>query len=303
MKALMLLLVSGILTAGVFIIGKQAGSESVSPLLILFWQLSGGALVVWVVSWPSRKFPRWDAEHIRYYLFGGLLGVSLPYVLAFVVLRELQMGIVGLFTALSPVVTYALARLLGHEQGSLRRLLGLIAGFSGVAFLVMPKDGVDLSGHWMFMLLALAIPVTLAVSNIYRSRFWPKGSEAISLVIGMLTVQGISLFFINLALGNFHDAMPMTQDLGLLLIVLGLMAGASYLSSFNLLRVGGPVYLSQMGYVITVVTLLAGIVMWGERYGGSELLSMGLVFSGVLLTTLTQRLQQPTKTAPVLSGR
>lgn len=289
MKALLLLLVSGTLTAGLFIIGKEVGNEAVSPLLILFWQMTGGALVVWLLTLPSRQFPTWDAKHIRYYLIGGLLGVSLPYVLAYVVLRELQVGLVGLLTALSPVVTYALARLLGHEQGSPLRLLGLIIGLSGVALLVMPGEGGDLAGDGAFLLVALAIPLTLGASNIYRSRYWPPGSEAMPLAIGMLTVQGGLLFIVNLFLGYFEHHLPTTTAIGGLLLMLAVMAGASYLSTFKLLRIGGPVYLSQMGYVITVVTLLAGIVIWDEHYDRADVLSMGLILSGVLLTTWAGR--------------
>lgn len=289
MKALLLLLVSGILAAGVFVAGKQASHEQLPPLLILFWQLSGGALVVWAVSWPSRRFPVWDAAHMRYYLIGGLLGISLPYVLAFIALQTLPVGIVGLLTALSPVVTYGMARLLGLEPGHPLRLTGLVVGLGGVILLVAPQGELDFSGHWRFLLLALGIPVALAASNIYRSRYWPPGSGAVQLVIGMLTVQGVWLFVANLLLGNFQVTLPDSQGSALLLAVLALLAGASYLSSFNLLKVGGPVYLSQMGYVITAVTLLAGIMLWGERYEPVDLLSMSLIFAGVLLTTLAHR--------------
>lgn len=300
MKALLLLILSGILAAGVFIAGKQASSEQLSPLLILFWQISGGAIVVWLMSLSSRKFPIWNAVHIRYYLIGGLLGLSLPYVLAFMVLNVLQVGTVGLLTALSPVITYAMARLLGYERGHPLRLMGLVVGFSGVALLVMPGESVNVSSNWQYMLLALGIPLTLAASNIYRSRFWPAGSTAMPLVLGMLTVQGMGLFFINLVMGNFHNVISVTQDAGFLLSILGVMAGASYLSSVNLLRVGGPVYLSQMGYVITAVTLLAGIVMWDEHYDRNDLLSMGFILLGVLLTTLTQGISGLKQSAPAL---
>jgi len=303
MKAFVLLIVSGILTAGVFIAGKQATGEQLSPLLILFWQMSGGALVVWVAAWPTRRFPIWNAVHVRYYLIGGLLGITLPYALAFIVLQELQVGTVGLITALSPIVTYAIARLLGLETGHPLRLLGLIIGLGGVTLLITPADSIDLPGSWRFMLLALAIPVTLAASNIYRSRFWPAGSEAMPLVVGMLTVQSVCLLIVNQLIGNFHNALPGMQDNGLLLTVLALMAGASYLTSFKLLRVGGPVYLSQVGYVITAVTLLVGIVLWGERYDTRDLWSMGLILSGVLLTTFTQRAKQTEHVTQVTTTR
>jgi drug/metabolite transporter (DMT)-like permease len=213
----------------------------------------------------------------------------MPYVLAYVVLHELQVGLVGLLTALSPVVTYALARILGQERGSPLRLLGLIVGLAGVVLLIIPEESIDLSEQSAFLLLALAIPLTLGVSNIYRSRYWPVGSEALPLAIGMLTVQGGLLFIVNLSLGNFEQHLPQSAGIGGLLLLLALMAGATYLSTFKLLRIGGPVYLSQMGYVITAVTLVAGIVMWGEHYDHTDVWSMGLILSGVLLTTWAGR--------------
>ena len=296
MKALLLLLVSGVLTAAVFMIGKQAGQQALPPLIILFWQMSGAALVVWLVCWPTRSFPRWDLAHLRYYLIGGLLGVSLPYVLAFLVLRELPVGLVGLMTALSPLMTYAMARLLGIERAHPLRLLGLILGLCGVAVLLMPAQLGDLQGERVFMLLALCIPLTLAASNIYRSRYWPAGSAAMPLVIGMLTVQSVALLIINLWLGNVDSALPASIDARWLLVLLATIAGASYLSSFSLLRVGGPVYLSQVGYVITLVSLFAGVLIWDEHYDAGDLLSMGLIFCGVMLTTWSGRLQQTSKT-------
>lgn len=62
MKALLLLLLSGTLAAGVFVTGKQAGNEQLVPLYILLWQMTGGVLVVLAVSrfslGSSRRFPR-----------------------------------------------------------------------------------------------------------------------------------------------------------------------------------------------------------------------------------------------------
>jgi len=304
MKALVLLILSGVLAAGVFITGKQAGQEQLSPLLILFWQMSGGALLVGLVLCfsRSRRFPLWDAEHVRYYFIGGLLGISLPYMLAFVVMRELEVGIVGLLTALSPVVTYAIARGLRIERGHPLRFTGLLVGLAGVSMLMLPQGTMDVSGDGLYMLLALGIPVSLAASNIYRSRYWPAGSEAMPLVSGMLTVQGSWLLVANLALGNFQHGLFIHGDGMPLLVLLGVLAGMSYMSSFKLLRVGGPVYLSQMGYVISAVTLLAGVLIWDERYDRYDIVSMALILAGVMLTTLTQGLQARLANAPALPG-
>ncbi|MEJ2393236.1 MAG: DMT family transporter [Candidatus Thiodiazotropha sp.] len=305
MKALLLLLLSGTLAAGVFVTGKQAGNEQLAPLYILFWQMTGGALVVLIVSrfssGSSRRLPVWDWQHLQYYLVGGLLGISLPYVLAFIVMRELQVGTVGLLTALSPVITYGIARVLNLEQGHPVKLIGLVLGLIGVTLLVMPnglsEPGMANDGDWRYTLLGLGIPASLAASNLYRSHYWPPGSDATQLAIGMLSVQGLALLLTNAATGNLDISMLANRDAFLALALLSLFAGASYLSAFYLLREGGPVYLSQMGYVISVVTMLAGIMLWSESYDSNDLVSMGLIFVGVLITTVIRSMEQSRQAA------
>lgn len=309
MKALLLLLLSGTLAAGVFVTGKQASHEQLAPLYILFWQMTGGALVVLAVSrfssGASRRLPVWDWQHLQYYLFGGLLGISLPYMLAFIVMRELQVGTVGLLTALSPVITYGIARLLNLEQGHLMKLIGLVLGLIGVALLVMPnglsEPGMSHDGDWQYTLLGLGIPASLAASNLYRSHYWPQGSDATQLALGMLSVQGLALLLINAVTGNLDISLLVNRDAMLTLALLALFAGASYLSTFYLLREGGPVYLSQMGYVISVVTMLAGIMLWSESYDSNDLVSMGLIFVGVLMTTVIRSIEQSRQAAVAVS--
>ena len=311
MKALLLLLLSGTLAAGVFVTGKHAGNEQLAPLYILFWQMTGGALVVLAVSrfgsGSTRRLPVWDWQHLRYYLVGGLLGISLPYVFAFIVMRELQVGTVGLLTALSPVITYGIARVLNLEQGHPVKLIGLVLGLIGVTLLVMPNGLSDPAmaqdGDWRYTLLGLGIPASLAASNLYRSHYWPQGSDATQLAIGMLSVQGLALLLINAATGNLDFSVLENRDALLTLALLSLLAGASYLSTFHLLREGGPVYLSQMGYVISVVTMLAGIMLWSESYDSNDLVSMGLIFVGVLMTTVIRSIEQSRQAAVAVSAQ
>jgi hypothetical protein len=45
----------------------------------------------------------------------------------------------------------------------------------------------------LLLLILSGIPLTLAMSNLYRSRYWPAGSAALPLVTGMLMVQSLGL--------------------------------------------------------------------------------------------------------------
>lgn len=283
MKPLLLLLFTGLLSGTLYSAGKLTDPDLVAPLTLLLWQVAGGSLVLCLVLLLRGQRMRWDRRYRRYYLVGGLLGVSIPYALAYLVVSRVPVGLVGIYTALSPLLTYGIARLLGHEAGSWRRWSGLVLGLVGVLMIMLPRGGGSVA-EWHYLLIGLGIPLSLALSNIYRSRAWPEGSQPLPLAAGMLGMQGLWLIPLTLLLGQFQlPSLNPGQDTSIG-IPLALVAGVSFLSTFTLLRLSGPVYLSQLGYVITTVTVTIGILFFNEQYGASDWLAIGLVFSGILLT-------------------
>lgn len=288
MKPFILLLFTGLLAGSLYSAGKLTDPDQVAPLTLLLWQVGGGSLVLWLVLRLRGQRIRWSRRYRHYYLVGGLLGVSIPYALAYLVVSRVPVGLVGLYTALSPLLTYAIARLLGYESGSWRRWSGLALGLAGVLLIMLPRGSGPVS-DWPYLLLGLAIPLALALSNIYRSRAWPTGCQPLPLAAGMLSVQGLWLIPLTLLLGQFQLPSLDPQQAGSIGIPLALIAGISYLCTFTLLRLSGPVYLSQLGYVITGVTLSIGILFFDEQYSLIDWLAIGLIFIGILLTGQRQQ--------------
>ena len=302
MKPFVLLMISGLLTGGVLTAGKLAGTGQIPPMTLLLWQVSGGALMLWLASLSSGLLPRWNRSAVRYYLVGGLLSVSLPFALAFVVLREIPVGLLGMISALSPLMTYGLSNIFASETGSRRQLLGLFVGLLGVVLIMLPKGADPVSASWPYLVLALCIPLSLAGGNIFRSVAWPAGGAPMSLATGMLTMQSLWLLPATLIFDQFQLPGVAHGDSGLLGIALALMAGGSYLSSLALLRIGGPVYLSQIGYVVTAVTVVFGATLLGERYGVRDWITIGLIFIGILMSGRPTKRLAMTDTARIEQG-
>ncbi|MCR6659916.1 MAG: hypothetical protein NVV72_11420 [Asticcacaulis sp.] len=57
---------------------------------------------------------------------------------------------------------------------------------------------------------------------------------------------------------------------------------------FRLQIVGGPVYLSQIGYVAAAIGLFSGTLFLGERYGLLTWLGAVVIAVGVIVTTKAQ---------------
>jgi drug/metabolite transporter (DMT)-like permease len=65
-------------------------------------------------------------------------------------------------------------------------------------------------------------------------------------------------------------------------------ATVMYLTFFRLQAVGGPTYLSQIGYVAAVVGVGIGVAFLGERYPPMVWAGIAVVASGIGLSTLAQ---------------
>jgi drug/metabolite transporter (DMT)-like permease len=57
---------------------------------------------------------------------------------------------------------------------------------------------------------------------------------------------------------------------------------------FRLQSVGGPVYLSQIGYVGAAVGLISGVLFLGESYGLVTWLGAAVITVGIVMTTKAQ---------------
>jgi len=65
-------------------------------------------------------------------------------------------------------------------------------------------------------------------------------------------------------------------------------ATVMYLTFFRLQAVGGPTYLSQIGYVAAAVGVAVGVSFLGERYPPLVWAGISVVAAGIGLTTLAQ---------------
>lgn len=286
----MLLLLNGSLIAALYALGRIASEAAVPPLGLLYWQTLSGALVVGLIATLRGEPPRLTWPHLRYYAIAGLLGTTLPYLATYSSLQHLPAGIIGIIGSLSAVFTYAIALSVGAERASTVRSAGIAAGLLGVLGILLPKGalpGPEMAG---WVLLAAAAPLALAAGNVYRSRAWPAGLSPLGAASGMLLVQVVALAPVVALTDSLVLPGPAFTLLDRTLLALAAFASAAYAGLFVLQRRGGPLVVSQLGYVITVATLAIGIALLGERYSSWVWLAVALVFLGVFLVNKTSKL-------------
>lgn len=289
-RPLPLLLVTGSLLGLNFPVGKLAGAAGISPLVWSLLISAGAGLVLALALWALRDRMPGDRRHLRYYLVTGAVSNALPNLLVFSAMPQLGAGFTAIFLAFSPILTLLLHSILQRRRPSALGAAGIALGFAGALVIVLSKGGVDSPGGASALWLALAflIPLLLACGNVYRTLAWPPGTSGLALAAGTNLGAAAVLAVLSLL---WTGGLPVATALaapGLLLTQVAISA-AMFAVFFRLQRVGGPVYLSQIGYVAAAVGLASGSFVLGEHYGVLTWLGALVVAVGVLMTTRAQQ--------------
>ncbi|SDP13225.1 EamA-like transporter family protein [Rhodoferax sp. OV413] len=289
-RPLPLLLTTGSLLGLNFPLGKLAGAAGISPLVWSLLMSAGAGLVLALALWALRDRLPWDRRHLRYYLVTGAVSNALPNLLVFSAMPHLGAGFTSIFLAFSPILTLLLHSMLQRRRPGALGAAGIALGFVGALVIVLSKGGVDSPGGAPALWLALAflIPLLLACGNVYRTLAWPAGTSGLALAAGTNLGAAAVLAVLSLL---WTGSLPVATALavpGLLLAQIAVTA-AMFAVFFRLQRVGGPVYLSQIGYVAAAVGLGTGTFVLGEHYGVLTWLGAVVVAVGVLMTTREQQ--------------
>jgi drug/metabolite transporter (DMT)-like permease len=283
--ALRLLLSTGVLLGLFAPLGKIARESGISAAAWAFAIAGGGALVLFVILAFRRQPVALDRPHLRYYLVNALLAYVIPNLVIYAAIPHLGAGMTTIYFTLSPIATLLFSMLLGTRRPGVLGIAGILLGCLGALVVVFSKGQVDRPADLTWALGAFVIPLSLAAGNVYRTIDWP--AEAVPLVLATGSNAVAAFCLIGAAL-LFDGALPFAMlSLNPVLVAAQVALAALMFALFFRLQVaGGPVYLSQIGYVAAATSLLVGVSMLGERYGLVTWLGAAIIVAGVVATTL-----------------
>lgn len=238
-------------------------------LLLAFVAVRGGAL-------PTAK--QWLAS-----LPTGVLLFTVGNGFISLAEREVSSSVAAIVCATMPLLTAGLGALAG-ESISRRDVLGLLAGFVGVA--VMTSR--ELAGASITASLVLLAPVGWALGT-FLARKLPQ-ARGLAGAGAQMVSGGVATFVAGLAHGEGWPAGPIpARAIGAFfyLVVAGSLIAFSAYS--HLLKTTRPAVATSYAYVNPVIAVLLGVALGGESLSISTAVGGAIVVLAVLLVVRSRR--------------
>lgn len=281
-----LLITSGMLLGFTFPLAKLANQADIPATTWVILNSLGACITLLPLllftgqlRWPSGR--QW-----RYVLIAGPLTFAVPNLLVFLVVPKVGAGYGGIMFALSPVCTMLLAHLIGMGQMNRLRYLGLLLGVSGAVGISLSRNHLSTPTDTLWVMIAALLPVVLALGNIYRSIDWPAHASPELLAFWShalaVCVYAVAALAIN-SHPPWHSFTAYPQLTGTQLLLAGLIAPLI----FRLQRFGGPILLSQIGYVAAGASLVVATLIMDEYYPLVTWLCALMILVGVIISVMT----------------
>ena len=219
-------------------------------------------------------------RHLVFYAICGLTGTALPNSLSYTAMRELPVGVMAIVISIVPILTFLGALALRMDQAEPRRMLGLACGAAAVLLLVLPEASLPDPRDAPFVILPVLVGVSYAVESLYIGRAQPREVGALQTLCGLSWAAFIMLLPVVAATGTWFRP---GDGGGLALALLGCLNVGAYTGYVWLVGRGGPVFASQVGYVVTLSGVFLGMVALGERHSAWVWLSLALMLAGLAL--------------------
>jgi drug/metabolite transporter (DMT)-like permease len=287
--ALILFVTLGVVWGMTPTLTKIGVSGGIPPLGYALLQMTGGTVFLFTICLWRGALPPLSRMHLRYYVVAGLVNVALPQAAQVFTLRHVPLTAFSLILTLSPLLTYGIALGVRIERFAVLRFAGLCLGLLGAALILVPQGGLPSPDILPWALLGLVTPSLYAVSNVYISVARPAASDSLALAAAMMLMTVLFMLPAVAATDSFYvPRWPFTAaDYAVTAHIVG--SGIGALLFFEIMRLTGPVFLSQVAYFMILIGITSGIAIFGEIPSDWMLVAAAAIVLGLGLVTWPMR--------------
>jgi drug/metabolite transporter (DMT)-like permease len=224
---------------------------------------------------------------LRYAAISGFLSYVMPSFLTFSAIPRIGSGLAAITFALSPVATALISFVFKVRPPSLFGVAGIALGLLGALVIIVSREASFSVGSGFWLGAALLAPVFLGMGNVYRTLGWPAGASARKLA-SLTNLAAVPPLLVIALIATGHLDFSPIDAAPKLVATQVVVSTTMFMFLFRLQQVGGPTYLSQMGYVAAAVGVAVGVAWFGETYPVGVWIGTAIIAAGIAVTTVAQ---------------
>jgi len=256
--------------------------HGVTPLTVMSVRiLLAGAALLLLILVRKTPFPRGIQNWIKI-VWMALFGTLIPFFLVPWGQLQIDSSLAAILMAVNPLFALTLGHFFSdHESFTLRQLLAMLVGFSGI-LLVFGENAISsINGNIWAQLAVIGAGFCYTISGVIVSRV--RGASADSVSASIFIFSSVIVFPLWMILEQPWSLHFETESL-LALTHLGLVStGMAFLMRYYIILRAGAVFLSYVAFIIPMFGILFGILFLGETISANTMGAVVLILSGVYL--------------------
>jgi len=256
--------------------------QGVTPLTVMSVRiLLAGAALLLLIRVRKTPFPRGIQNWIKIGWM-ALFGTLIPFFLVPWGQLQIDSSLAAILMAVNPLFALTLGHFFSdHESFTLRQLLAMLVGFSGI-LLVFGENAISsINGNIWAQLAVIGAGFCYTISGVIVSRV--RGASADSVSASIFICASVIVFPLWMILEQPWSLHFETESL-LALTHLGLVStGMAFLMRYYIILRAGAVFLSYVAFIIPMFGILFGILFLGETISVNTMGAVVLILSGVYL--------------------
>jgi drug/metabolite transporter (DMT)-like permease len=256
--------------------------HGVTPLTVMSVRiLLAGAALLLLILVRKTPFPRGIQNWIKIGWM-ALFGTLIPFFLVPWGQLQIDSSLAAILMAVNPLFALTLGHFFSdHESFTLRQLLAMLVGFSGI-LLVFGENAISsINGNIWAQLAVIGAGFCYTISGVIVSRV--RGASADSVSASIFICSSVIVFPLWMILEQPWSLHFETESL-LALTHLGLVStGMAFLMRYYIILRAGAVFLSYVAFIIPMFGILFGILFLGETISVNTMGAVVLILSGVFL--------------------
>jgi drug/metabolite transporter (DMT)-like permease len=259
-----------------------------APITVAFWQSFIGSLcaLTWISTTNDEMV--YEDGNLSYGLALALLHAIGANVLANFVIMHLEITTVAVIFGSTPIITFIISHIIGYDQISLKRGLGIVCGFSAM-LLIFSKTILINPKLIIWGLLACCVPFIFASMNLITTKWSQCRKKYVQLTFLRYLIGSVILMLYNVSVGTNLLLVNTNLTTKLIIASIGCIEILSQALLVLLISKAGPVFSSQTSYLATIFTVIFGVILFKEIISTQLILAIVIMIIGMILV-------QPKKT-------